>query len=625
MKGKNSKNKPKSTKNTALPLDIQQKIARLDAFTTHNPRPVVEVSYDGNVLDQNKSAKNIFPDLGKKGSKHIFLSDLDKVVKFLSKEKRPFRREIQVGGRWYKQVFYPIPQFNMIHIYCSDATERMQAEKELEESRKRYHMLFEKMNYGYALQDIIYDNKGNPIDYKFIDVNPAFEKLSRVKREVIVGKTANQIARKPETQESIELRKKYDKVAITGKPAYFENYNEVTKKYFELYAYKPSQTQMALIFSDITDRKKTDEEKNNFISIMSHELRNPLTPIMAHAQFLQRQSFNDPIIKESIGVIEKQSKIMADLLNDILDVSRLSRHQIKLKKSRINVYDVIQSSVKSAMPFITTKQQELSMLLPKNPVYIYADPLRLEQVLVNVLNNASKYTHPKGRINIYCESKKGNIEIRIKDNGEGMTPDKISRIFDLFKGENQPFMGIGGLGIGLNLVKNLVRMHKGTVEVSSKGLGKGSEFIINLPTRAQNAPKTIAETENTKNRASDTNHQTLRILVVDDNADIRNAISNILSHEGYEIKSTHDGAQAIKISKTFKPDAALIDIGLPGISGYKVAQILRERYNNQRRKIKLIAFTGYGQEKDKIKAKEAGFDAHFTKPVNIDHLIRFLS
>ncbi|MBX4200807.1 response regulator [Candidatus Parcubacteria bacterium] len=633
---------PKSSKKEAKKPTHQQKIAdlvkqvahykkeldffrtRLASFSDYNPRPITEVDFKGNVLYINPQTRENFPDLKKRGMKHPYFAGLKSILSDIKKRRKGISREIKIGNVWWRQNIHYIPLFNVVRIFGLNITENKNLEQSMRESEARYHMLFEKMNYGYALQDIIFDEKGKPVDYKFIDVNPAFEKLTKMKKEMILGKTANQIARNPETPESIATRKKYDQVAVTGKPLYLENYNETTKKYFELYAYMPNKKQMALIFSDITDRKKTDEEKNNFISIMSHELRNPLTPIMANAQFLQRKDFTDPIAKEAIDIIEKQSRIMADLLNDILDVSRLSRRQITLKKSRINISDVIHGSVKSSMPFITTKQQDLSLLLSKRPVYLYADPLRLEQILVNVINNASKYTPPKGHISIQCQPKNGHVEIRVKDNGEGMSQDKISRIFDLFKGENQPFMGVGGLGIGLNLVKNLVQMHKGTVHVTSKGKGKGSEFIITLPIEATKSKSKKAELpEAGESKAP--GEKTSRILVVDDNADIRNAISNILVHEGYQVKSTHDGSAAIKISKTFKPHTALIDIGLPGISGYKVAKILREQHDSKDRKIKLIAFTGYGQEKDKQRAKEAGFDVHLTKPLNIDHLMRYLT
>ena len=610
-------------KNNKNSLETEKKLARLKAFTELNPRPIIEVDFKGNVMDLNSSANSIFPDLKKKGAKHPYLFDLKEVIGHLKNNGKVFRREIKIHNTWFKQLFFLVPGFELIHVYGSDATERKQAEERLRESEKRYHSLFEKMNYAYALQDIIFDQNKKPVDYRFTDVNQAFEKLSKVKKEDVIGKTANDLAQVPQSKESIKNRKSYDQVALTGKPMYFESYNEASRRYLEFYAYRPNENQMALIFSDITRRKKTDEEKNNFIAIMSHELRNPLTPIIANAQFiksiLQREDSLSPTIKESLDIIERQSKIMANLLNDILDVSRLSRQKIQLHKSRVNIYDVIKTSIKASMPFINTKNQKLATSFGSHPIYLQADPLRLEQIMVNIINNASKYTQPRGHVEVYCGLENGDAKVCVKDNGIGMSSEKISRIFDLFSDESQPFMGIGGLGIGLNIVKNLVSMHNGTISVTSQGENKGSEFIIRLPVAAPAGAaikKSLPKMARTKTKS--------RVLVVDDNEDIRSSISKILRNEGHEIKTSHNGLNAIKISKTFKPQTALIDIGLPDISGYKVAKGLRQQHSGELPKMKLIAFTGYGQEKDKKLAQEAGFDHHITKPIDINHLIRLI-
>jgi PAS domain S-box-containing protein len=600
---------------------VAQKLARLAAFTELNPRPVIEIDFKGNVLDINSSANYFFPELKKQGAKHPYLANLGEVVAFLKKEKRPFRRYVKVKEKLFKQLFYYIPDFQLIHVYGSDNTEKHKAKERLQEREKRYRMLFEKMNYGYAVQDIIFDEHKKPADYRFVDINTAFERLLKLKREDIVGKTVNELFNNVGNREkNSEL---YDDVAVSGKPAHFEHYNERLRKYFEFYVYRPVDNQLAIVFSDITNRKKTDEEKNNFIAIMSHELRNPLTPIMANAQFirtmLQHQPAIDPAIKESVEIIEKESKMMADILNDILDVSKLSRNKIKLEKKKINISDVVKNSVKASMPFINTKRQKISVVFDQNPIYIHADPVRMEQIMVNIINNASKYTQPKGYIQIHGAIKDDIVQVRIKDNGTGMDQAKIQRIFELFNDEGQPFMGIGGLGIGLNIVKNLVTMHKGTILVHSDGNNQGSEFTLTFPLdKSQLDNKTTP----VKKVTPEYKKNTSRVLIVDDNEDIRDAMSKILHLAGHTIKTTYNGAQAIAIAKTFKPHTALIDIGLPDMSGYKVAKILKDQ--PQHKKVKLIALTGYGQEKDKNLAKEAGFDYHITKPVDIDHLITLI-
>lgn len=602
-----------------LPLDIQQKLARLAAFTEFNPRPIIEVDLKGTILEVNSSANALFPDLEKKGLKHPYLADFKDIVKVIKKSKEPLTRELKVKGRWFRHVFYYIPDFELVHIYGVDITDRKEAEDHLRMSEKRYHMLFDKMNYGYALQDIIFDKNGKPADYRFIDVNPAFEKLTKSPKELIIGKTANQMAQTPQTKEQQENRKKYDRVAIIGKPLFMESYNEELRKYFKLYAYRPNPGQMSFIFSDITKEKKEDEEKNNFISIMSHELRNPLTPILANAQFISTiikdKDHKDLALEESIATIEKQAKIMANLLNDILDISRLHRRKIILRKRVINVCEAIKNSVKSSMPLINTKNQNITVRFETNPLYIKADPTRFDQIMTNLINNASKYTDYKGNIMVSCKIKNDKVIINIKDDGVGMEKKKIAKIFELFTTDGESFMGIGGLGIGLNIVKNLVRMHNAQVEVHSEGKNKGSEFTLTFQAEQPTNEGAIVGAPRQKTAFQP------RVLVVDDNADIKNAITRLLEHKGITVSSAGNGKDAIKISKKFNPDVALVDIGLPDINGYKVAKALRK---DNGKNIKLIAFTGYGQEKDKQYAQEAGFDHHITKPVDINQLMTLI-
>lgn len=609
------------------------KMIRLASFTEMNPRPVIEVGLKGDIIYTNPSVGRIFPELKKQGIKHPYLSNFKKIAKRLKTGSvKEFQREINIKERWFRSFFYYDKKFNSIIVYGTDVTDRKIVEEELLANNETYYNLFNSMDYGYALQDILLDKNKKPIDYRFTEVNSAFERLAKIKKEFIVGKTARQLSQNPQTEESIKLRKAYDRVAITGKPAHFETYNEKLKRYFELYAYKPNPSQIALIFSDITNRKKTDEEKNNFISIMSHELRNPLTPIMANAEFissiLEKEGKKSPLIQESIDVIEKQAKMMASLLNDILDASRMHRNKIQLNKKVINLCEIIKASAKVSLPFINLKQQQLTVLCTPNPIQISADPVRIEQIIVNLINNASKYTQPRGKIDVTTTLKNDTVEIHVKDNGQGMDKLKITRIFDLFSEGGHSFMGIGGLGIGLNIVQNLVRLHQGKVEVVSEGENKGSEFIITLPALAalQEMPNPIEKSSFKKplRKSSLSKNKEHKILVVDDNTDIRNAVAKILELQGHTIKEAYDGKSAIKTAKSFKPEIAVVDIGLPDMKGYKVAQALRKEIGDSK-KIKLIAFTGYGQEKDKKLVKEAGFDHHLVKPIEMSSLLKLIN
>lgn len=620
-------NSKKSVNSFSEDFMIIQKALKLASFTEHNPRPVVEIDSEENIAYVNGSAEKIFPNLT---VKNPYLADLKNIKKWLKENAgQTFDREIEVGRQWFRQFFYYIPEFDSILVYGTDTSDRKKVEDDLRDNEKRYEMLFEKMHYGYALQDIIYDARRKPVDYRFVILNDAFLQLVKVKKEVLIGKTVNELSQgQPKTEKTLKDRKAYDEVAVTGKPLFMESYDEKSKKYYKVYVYKPNDAQISLICRDITKEKIIDEEKNNFIAIMSHELRNPLTPIMANAQFinsiLAEQDRPDPVIKESMEIIEKQVKIMVDLLNDILDVARLSHKKIQLEKKRINISDVVKNSVKASMPFINTKQQKISVYFDQNRMYAMADPTRMEQILINLINNASKYTQYRGHIEVYCALKGKDIEIIVKDNGSGMDRAKLSRIFELFNNEGQPFMGIGGLGIGLNIVKNLVSMHGGTLLVQSKGKNKGSEFIVTIPAMGNAGLPSDAKGSALKSVGKDRGAAGLRLLIVDDSKDIRNTISKILEQRGHITRVTSNGLAAIKIAKKFNPDVALIDIGLPDVNGYAVAKKIKKQYENLEKKITLIAFTGYGQKEDKRLAKEAGFNYHLTKPVDMHYLTKLI-
>lgn len=604
-----------------------KEISRLAAFTELNPRPIIETDMKGNIIYENHSAQIIFPDLKKKGIKHGFLSDFKKIAETLKKEEISFTREIKIKHTWWRQAFYKtpyIPDFESIRIYGLDVTDNKQAESNLKKSELRYHSLFTKMSEGYALHEIILDKKGRPYDYRFLDLNPAFEELTGLKRQAAVGKTVRQLL--PNTEPA--WIKDYGQVALTGKPIHFERYHQDLDKYYEVFAYQPEKMQVAVLFLDITARKHVEKEKDNFIAIMSHELRNPLTPILTSAQLLEQDVKNhlDPkspenrIIREYAQIIERQSKTMARLLDDILDTSRMSRKTMQLNKKIVDVGEIVKNAVETTMPLIKEQRHNLSVSLPQHPVYMEADPVRLEQIIVNLLNNASKYTRPKGKIWVALTIKNKSIEITVKDNGMGINPEKIKRIFKLFStADNVPFIAIGSLGIGTNIAKHLATMHGGKITASSRGKNRGSTFTVKFPWRLKEHKQEKIGLQKPVLQAPIKS----KILIVDDNKDIASLLSKILSPQGHEVKVTHDGLEAIKLFKTFEPQIALIDIGLPFISGYQVAQKIRKQKSNQ--KTKLIAITGYGQDKDKLLAKQAGFDHHLTKPINIKSLMKIIS
>src|SRR3989344_5288411 len=454
---------------------------RLAFFTENNPRPVVEINVHGKVLYQNPAAKKTFPDLEKMGAKHPYLFDLKNIVKLIKKANGdPFSRDVKIGERWFRHFFYYMPAFKSIVIYGLGITDKRLAERSLQESERRYRSLFKKMSEGYALHEIVLDNRGKPYDYRFLDLNPAFERLSGIMRISAVGKTMRQIFPKKEP----EFLKDYGQVALTGKPIYIERYNKESDKYYEVIIYRPDEMQFAVLFLDITHLKNNEKEADNFISVMSHELRNPLTPILGSAQLIVSRAKNGATngeIHEYAKTIERQSKNMARLLDDLLDTARLRHHKMKLAKEMVNIYEVVDHAVKATHFLVEKQQQKISISLPPSNIYLYADPVRLEQIIVNLINNAVKYTKPKGHIWIQAAVKNNRLQIKIKDNGSGIDPKKISTIFELFNKSGHPFITTAELGIGLNITKKLIQMHGGDIVAKSKGENRGSEFIVTFP------------------------------------------------------------------------------------------------------------------------------------------------
>jgi CheY-like chemotaxis protein len=317
--------------------------------------------------------------------------------------------------------------------------------------------------------------------------------------------------------------------------------------------------------------------------------------------------------------MDRQLGQMARLIDDLLDVSRITRGKLELRKERVELAAVISTALDMTRPLIEACGHTLTVALLPKPVILDADPMRLAQVFANLLNNAAKYMDRGGRIWVTAEQSDGNITVSIRDAGIGIPASALSTLFDMFtQVETGSARSQGGLGIGLTLVKRLVDLHGGAVDVHSAGLGKGSEFCVRLPTAASKPNRVTQQTESREDVASH-----FRILVADDNRDAADTMTLMLRFMGHDVRTVHDGVAALKEAAQFRPDVALLDIGMPHLSGYDVAMAIRKhRWGGSMR---LIALTGWGQEEDKRRAIEAGFDHHFTKPVDPEALARLLA
>jgi PAS domain S-box-containing protein len=369
---------------------------------------------------------------------------------------------------------------------------------------------------------------------------------------------------------------------------------------------------------DITERKQAQRDlaeearrKDEFLAILAHELRNPLAPIRYALSIARQARLSDAQRKRSDEVIERQVEHMSRLLDDLLDVSRIARGHVELRRKWIDLTSVIGAAIDAARPLLDRKGHNLSLDLPREALRLEADPVRLTQILSNLLTNAAKYTDRGGQIQLRAWRDGDSIAIAVRDNGIGISPEMAPRLFSLFA-QAAPALNRseGGLGIGLALVKGFVEKHGGTVEVRSEGTHQGSEFIVRLPTGRGTAERPSSRDDDGKGAAP----KRLRVLVADDNDDSAQTCAMLLQLWGHEVRTASNGEEALAVAEQFRPEVALLDIGMPQLSGYEVAERLRQCPWGQA--ATLIAVTGWGQEDDKHQANQAGFDHHLTKPVD---------
>ena len=355
------------------------------------------------------------------------------------------------------------------------------------------------------------------------------------------------------------------------------------------------------------------QRKDEFLAMLSHELRNPLAPIRNAVEVIRRLAPPDPKLTMARDVVDRQVTLLARLVEELLDVSRISQGKIALKKEPVELSRIISHSVETARPLIDARAQTLSVSVPPAPVWLSADFARLSQVVANLLNNAAKYTGEGGRIELTADAGEGEATISVRDNGTGIETTLLPKVFDLFvQGDRALDRGQGGLGIGLTLVKRLVELHDGTVAVASEGPNRGSTFTVRLPCISAVEPQRPAPAVIPFKASSEVYGR--RVLVVDDNVDAAESTAAFLRLEGHEVKAVHDGLQALASLKVFDPHVVVLDIGLPGLDGYAVARQLRERGDTSH--VLLIALTGYGQKEDRVRAAAAGFDYHYVKPAD---------
>jgi signal transduction histidine kinase len=379
--------------------------------------------------------------------------------------------------------------------------------------------------------------------------------------------------------------------------------------------------------TDVTERRRlqeelreqaeqlmeADERKDQFLAMLGHELRNPLAPISSALQILKKSVSSGPIVARAHQTLDRQLQQLVRLVDDLLDVSRITSGKIQLRTEPVELATVVATALETSRPLLDARKHDLTFSLPQEPVWLQADPIRLAQIFSNLLNNAAKYTDVGGHVWLTAQRQPAQVVVHVKDTGIGMTPEMLIRAFDLFAQDDRSRdRSHGGLGVGLTLVRELVQLHRGTIQVHSDGPGTGSEFVIELPvlpgpprTRTAIPPEASASPAR-------------RVLVVDDNADAAEALASFLAMSGHETCTAHDGLEALEAARVHRPDVVLLDIGMPGMDGYELARRLRQEPNLEQ--LLVVALTGYGQDEDRRQSCEAGIDHHLVKPVDVDAL-----
>jgi signal transduction histidine kinase len=409
-----------------------------------------------------------------------------------------------------------------------------------------------------------------------------------------------------------------------------EAYTALTESDDRLRAVAALQQKAAALESEVVHRRALEEElkarveqladvdrrKDEFLAMLGHELRNPLAPVSAALEVMRLRGDDPQRIGNAREVVERQIAHMTRLVDDLLDVSRITRGQIELREQSVSLAALVERAVEVARPLIEERGHRLSLDLPEVPVVFRGDHSRLEQVLANLVSNAAKYTDVGGRIWLHGSVDGDRVVISVRDNGEGLTPDLRDRVFDLFvQGPDTRSMARGGLGLGLTLVRQLVQLHGGTIEALSDGLGRGSEFVMRLPyVPATHAPGPAAP-------SLEATGQQRRILVVDDNVDAAEALAELLREYGHNVRTAHGAGSGINEALRMRPEIVLLDISMPDADGYEVARRLRAELAGTT----LVALTGYGEHRHRQKSREAGFDHHLTKPVDMRELEKLLA
>ena len=538
----------------------------------------------------------------------------------------------ELEGRWFDLYAFRVggDDSRKVAVLFRNIKQQLIAARALRESEERYRSLFDSMDEAFCIIEMVFDGMQTPVDFHFLEVNPAFARQTGW--HDAVGKRVLELAPGIEAY-WIEI---YGQVSVTGEPMRFMNRLQEMNAWFDVYAFRlggPDSWKVAVIFSNITDRINTehalrdaaeamvdlDHRKDEFLAMLGHELRNPLAPISNAVHLMRLQPDETPLQNKARVIIERQLGQLTHLVDDLLEVSRINTGKIQLREERIVVSGIVERALETVQSLVQQHRHALSVSVPPEPILVFADAARMEQVLVNLLTNSAKYTADGGQIWLTVEQDGDEAVVRVRDTGVGIAPELLPRIFDVFtQAQRSLDRSQGGLGIGLCLVKRLVELHGGRVTVTSV-LGEGSEFVVRLPL----LHATLLPTLPTAALPVVPPVACCGVLVVDDNVDAARSLAMLMQVMGHDVRMAYDGPTAVEAAIRYRPNLILLDIGLPGLTGFEVAERIRQR--SELSDTVLVAMTGYGQEADRSRSRDSGFDHHIVKPADFDEMQRILA
>ncbi|MBD2773940.1 response regulator [Iningainema sp. BLCCT55] len=566
---------------------------------------------------------------------------LQAVEEFISKgyttpyEKEYIRKD---GSRWW--ALFAATRLNDEEgvEFIIDITERKQVEEALRRSEERYRTLFESIDEGFCVIEMLFDENDMPLDYRFLEINPAFEQQTGLKQAE--GKTALQLV--PNLEEHwFEI---YGKVALTGESLRFENGSQEMNRWFDVYAFRigqPESRKVAILFKDITERKRIEAEreqilqreqtareaaenanriKDEFLAVLSHELRTPLNPILGWTSLLRNGKLDAAKTAYAVETIERNAKLQVQLIEDLLDISRILRGKLSLNVMPVDLGAVIRAALETVRLAAVAKSLQIQTTISPTVGTIAGDAGRLQQVVWNLLSNAVKFTPNGGQIIVTLTIAETHAQIQVTDTGKGIDPEFVPYIFEHFRQEDgATTRKFGGLGLGLAIARQIVELHGGTVQAESPGVGKGATFTVKLPLLRNEDPTMRDEQIHASLTLPALPLSNVQVLVVDDEIDTRELIAFILEQAGASVTSVPSARAALEVLAHLKPDVLVSDVGMPEMDGYMLMQQIRAM--SQGLQIPAIALTAYAGESDQNQALAAGFQQHVSKPIDPEMLV----